>query len=168
MSGREFADWWRDDKFLQEFHGLGMINIYEYFARSPFCDKKSINGRLLQQGISFDTHPELGRHHTGTEYHNEMPHPGLFVIREYHRSSPSDAELRLLRVFYVLDSTVYLAPRLSALFRARLSKIQHHLAAVMGQYIAAADEMAKAEGPVEDEVCVVDTAGAGEEDVFTF
>ena len=64
---------------------------------------------------------------TGVEY-EVLPSPqvpaSLFVIRQLERKSPQF--VRPLRVFYILDGAIYLAPSLHSVLSSRLSKVAFH------------------------------------------
>ena len=71
--------------------------------------------------------PSFLKKMTGLEYEvlpSPQAPPSLFVVRQLERTSPQFA--RSLRLFYILDGAIYLAPSLHSVLSKRLSKVAFH------------------------------------------
>ena len=108
----------RDDAWL----GVNLLtkyNVLEYFSRSPFY-----------------VPPDQGFYYLITE--EQEPH--LYVIQKVATSSR-----KCLAVFYVLDQTVFQAPTLASVLRARTARCLHHLKRTFDQALALYDPLADLE-----------------------
>ncbi len=123
---------WEDKGWLQHFP-LNRDTVLDYFALSQFYDRTCNNEQLKMQrgaGTGNAAIAQLLEQMSGVEYvlHEaqevqstpESSAHSLYVIRKQRREGEV---ITVLRMYYVLDGTVYEAPTLEAVLRTRLLKL---------------------------------------------
>lgn len=111
---------WRDDMWLAAF-GLHHGNVLDYFALSPFYDRKCNNERGMMAGKPRSQPPAMGE---GVEYllaDSQPPH--LFILRKMYRHALG--AITTLAFYYILDGTIYQAPPLQAALLARMQRCMY-------------------------------------------
>ena len=121
---------WEDKGWLQHFP-LNRDTVLDYFALSQFYDRTCNNEQLkMQRGAGAAAIAQLLEQMSGVEYvlheaqelqpTSESSAHSLYVIRKQRREGEV---ITVLRMYYVLDGTVYEAPTLEAVLRTRLLKL---------------------------------------------
>ncbi|EPQ26213.1 uncharacterized protein PFL1_06148 [Pseudozyma flocculosa PF-1] len=114
-------------------HPLTEYNVLDYFATSPFFDRRSNNEQIRMQNIAnglnpnsamsaHQLHEEL-RRFTGLEFVLVHAKPGagaggVFVIQRRWRSGPD--QVTPLAAYYVINESIYQAPDLYGILASRL------------------------------------------------
>ncbi|KAI9034118.1 MED6 mediator sub complex component-domain-containing protein [Hyaloraphidium curvatum] len=111
-----------------------------YFARSRFYDRRSNNevanmqtratGRLPAGGLLAMVGMEFDVDAAGS-----FP-PRLWIVRKQWRESPAKVSLRA--IFYILDSTIYMAPDVHTLLSSRLLTSLHQVTVAFDRVRASA------------------------------
>ncbi|KAN0063616.1 Mediator of RNA polymerase II transcription subunit 6 [Thecaphora frezii] len=109
-------------------HPLTEYNALDYFATSPFFDRRSNNEQIRMQNIANGINPnssispaqlehELKRF-TGLEFVLVHAKPELFVIHRRWRSGPD--QVTPLAAYYIINESIYQAPDLYTVLASRL------------------------------------------------
>ncbi|VEU23958.1 DEKNAAC105097 [Brettanomyces naardenensis] len=118
---------WKSPEWVNTF-GLRTDNVLEYFSQSPFFDRTS-NNQVLKMQNQFSDANYISRPYQslvddlkkmrGIEFIIAMVRePDFWVIRKEHRHS--ETEVRTLADFYIIGSSVYMAPSIHAILSSRL------------------------------------------------
>ncbi|KAI5479715.1 Mediator complex, subunit Med6 [Pseudohyphozyma bogoriensis] len=116
---------WRATEWILAFGPLTPQNVMDYFALSPFFDRRSTNAQLRMQMMfsrggmaGVDEEAEL-RRFVGIEYTVATANaPSLFVIHKSERTSPTAATP--LAVYYILNDNIYQSPSIYSVLNERL------------------------------------------------
>ncbi|POW10323.1 hypothetical protein PSTT_06134 [Puccinia striiformis] len=122
---------WRSLAWILEHGPLNESNAIDYFALSPFYDRKSTNQVLRMQSM-FSGQPKMDpaseqealRRFVGIEYALVLSRPepdregGLFVIEKRDRKSYD--EYHPIASYYILKTSIYQAPSLYSTLSARV------------------------------------------------
>lgn len=122
---------WRSLAWVLEHGPLNESNVMDYFALSPFYDRKSTNQVLRMQSMFSgqpkmdpDSEKEALRRFIGIEYTLVLSRPesdregGLFVIEKRDRKGYD--EFHPIASYYILKASIYQAPSLYATLSARV------------------------------------------------
>lgn len=130
MSGEQVAlgeIQWRSPEFLHYDGGLGEHNVLEYFALSPFYDRRSNNEivRMQTQFSSLDLLEQHLKNMKGIEFVVIDAKPPIFVIQKRNRVSPDQATP--LQTYFVFNENIYMAPFIKTVLSSRLLDISRLL-----------------------------------------
>lgn len=118
---------WKSPEWVNAF-GLRTDNVLEYFAQSPFFDRTSNNQVLKMQHQFSDANYTVSPYEMilkdlkkmkGIEFVIAMVRePDFWVIRKQYRHS--ETETQTIADFYIIGSSVYMAPSIKAILSSRL------------------------------------------------
>ena len=109
---------WIDHSIIQ----LAFEQPLYYFSRCPAFDRQSANAQLINQSMAHAAMEAQLNSMVGIQYRVMEPRSEdrrLCAIGTYERPS-KDADLSLLKVYYMLDGMVYRSPPLGELFIRRI------------------------------------------------
>ncbi len=118
---------WKSPEWVNAF-GLRTDNVLEYFSQSPFFDRTSNNQVLKMQHQFSDANYTVNPYEMilkdlkkmkGIEFVIAMVRePDFWVIRKQYRYS--ETETQTIADFYIIGSSVYMAPSIKAILSSRL------------------------------------------------
>ncbi|ODV82741.1 hypothetical protein CANARDRAFT_10269 [[Candida] arabinofermentans NRRL YB-2248] len=117
---------WRSPEWVNAF-GLRTDNVLEYFSQSPFFDRTSNNQVLKMQNQFTDANYQFKPYNLllqdlkkmkGIEFVVAMVRePDFWIIRKQNRLS--DSETITISDFYIIGSSVYMAPLIHSIMSSR-------------------------------------------------
>jgi mediator of RNA polymerase II transcription subunit 6 len=124
-----FTEIFHEEDLVQYFGGLNVHNVLDYFAESPFYDKRCNNEIVRRQNIRDPiAFRDALQQMEGLEYQLvpcSEEERRLFIIIRQRRSSESLVAKEA--VYYVLDHVIFQAPNLEEMIASRARKATEYL-----------------------------------------
>lgn len=117
----------RDDAWLL-LHPLTPESVLQYFSTSPFYDPAAHLTEDPSHGV------EYGTRFCGNEG------AGLFIIEKRRRHGTHALDVFVSDVYYVLYGSIYAAPDLDQVLRARATQAAVHVARCLDALVTAGDD----------------------------
>jgi hypothetical protein len=102
----------------------------DYFSRSPFYEKNSINELCKTQNVDFAAKKQI---YTGIEFTVE-PTGGvkdLFVIAKSYRKSYKD--VFVISYYYVFKGTIYQSPNIYSIITNNIESIANNITSIISE-----------------------------------
>lgn len=117
-----------DSSFLRLCGQVTKDNALEYFSRSPFYEPSCNNEILRAKNLDTEALSLM----KGIEFTLcESPYETLYIVLKQRRFS--QAVVRRLAVYYILNNRIYEAPAFHTILATRLSRCASHLEAAMSK-----------------------------------